>query len=133
MAFNEFVNICSGDIGLKKRVWIEQQRAVTNSTVLEAYNSSRIIDAVEGALRIGREDIVNSLRMCYDGCPFCIGVPYCTSGKNEQYAHISLETARKFVEKLCVTTGDTGEVSKLIRSGGRVVENVGENYTILLL
>jgi hypothetical protein len=70
---------------------------------------------------------------CYDGCPYCIGISNCTSGREEQLESLSLQVAGKYVETLTIRLTDSVRASELITRGGVLVEFNGVEYVIFLL
>ena len=92
-----------------------------------------IVQEIARTLGMRQEDVINLYPICIDGCPSCIGVPYCSSGKDEQYLNISLKVARKFIDTIVMKTENRDEAVKAILRGGRLVEYDGRTYTILLI
>ena len=134
LEFEEFQNLLNTNPSLKLRIWRELYNIIFNSSrSIERYNSKEIIETIAGNLGINQDDVVNNFPSCIDGCPFCIGVPYCTSGKDEQYTNISLKVAKKFIEYLEYVTKNVDEAVNAVLGGGRIVKYDGREYTIFFL
>jgi len=133
LEYTELQNLLSTNPSLKLRIWRELSNIISNSQNIERYNSREIIETIAGRLGIEEDEVINNFPSCIDGCPFCIGVPYCTSGKDEQYTNISLKVAKKFVECLEHVTKNPDEAINAVLGGGKIVRYDGNEYTIFFL
>ena len=98
MEYVEYEKIIKNyDPKIKKSVMRKFYEIILNEENLNKYTSKSIINRIAKSLGLDYNKVIDYLPTCIDGCPFCIGVTYCSSGKNEQYTKISLKVAKKLV------------------------------------
>ena len=131
--YSEYQNLLNSNLRLKMDVWRELKRIIQNSRNLDSYNSRIIIEQIASRLNISEDDVLDNLPTCIDGCPFCLGVPYCRSGRDRQYTNISLRVARRIFENLKYETYSLDDATNAVLRGGRIVEYDERKFTIFLL
>lgn len=71
--------------------------------------------------------------VCYDGCPYCIGLTSCTHGGDTQFDCLSLEVATEYVNSVKKITSDKNSAASLVTQGGVIIDEDVDNYVIFLL
>jgi len=131
--FVEFQNLMKMNPDMKLKIWRELFRIIKSRQRIQSYTSKEYIEKISERLNVDTETVVNNLPTCIDGCPLCIGVPYCVSGRDEQYTNISLKVAQKFVRSLEKVTKNQEDVAEAVMKGGKVVRYDGEKYTLFFI
>lgn len=129
----EMGTLLDQDPGLRKGVLEEVDRWIAAGTKIDSYHSKTTQDNLANALGRSRNEIIDALPSCIDGCSFCIGVPYCKEGKDTQFTTISLRVAKRFLDCVLVKSNDKDEGAKIEVDGGSLVRVDGQTNTYLCL
>ena len=115
----------------KKRIYEEFKNIDFKEIDLNEHQ--RIIDEIKlenPSLSVSIEDYP----VCYDGCPYCIGLTSCKYGSGDkQFNYLSLEIAVEYVNSLIKRTDNKKEAASLISQGGFIIDTNGEDYVIFSL
>lgn len=114
----------------KKVIYNESQNIDLTKTNLSNYA------AIIKKIKLNNPSISNDpsdYPVCYDGCLYCIGLTGCSYDKNEQFDHLSLDTALDYVKTLIKKTNNKEEAASLVSNGGVIIDEDGGNYTVFLL
>jgi len=84
---------------------------------------STLAKKISKNLNLGFGEVVENYPTCFDGCNYCVAIPFCELGDADQLEHVSRMVAEWYFEELIVKTGDKKEVAKLISEGGLLVDD----------
>jgi hypothetical protein len=117
---------------ISKRIY-DEMRTIDFSLTFKLSDKERIVQEISNRLNLSVGEVEEHFPVCYDGCPYCIGLSGCEEGVEEQFDSLSLMVAKSYVESIVIRTNDRQEAAKLIENGGIMVDYDGKSYGIFLL
>jgi len=117
---------------ISKKIYDEMQ-TLDFSSSFKLSEKERIIQEISERLNLSTGEVDEHFPVCYDGCPYCIGLSGCEQGVEEQFNSLSLQVAKSYVDSLIVPTNDHRRAALMIANGGILVNFDGGSYGIFLL
>lgn len=117
---------------ISERIYHEM-RTFDFSVTFKLSDKERIVQEISNRLNLSVGEVEEHFPVCYDGCPYCIGLSGCEEGVEEQFDSLSLMVAKSYVESIVIRTNDRQEAAKLIENGGVMIDYDGKSYGIFLL
>jgi len=117
---------------ISKRIYDEMQ-TLDFSLNFKLSDKERIVQEISNRLNLSVGEVEEHFPVCYDGCPYCIGLSGCEKGVEKQFDILSLMVAKSYVESIIIHTNDRQEAAKLIENGGIMIDYDGKSYRIFLL